>query len=202
MITTLRTGALTLLSVQYRFDANKRLTIKLTSDGEHKLYGDVNITLANVADINIYDNQGNLIEDFFNNTFLFSRTGEDTLEYSENINSGVAQTEASATLADDGDDITATVANSSFDLPAGTYNFLLLDTANSAFSSSAIAIKQLNVGGTGVDGIESVYYEEDDFIADPKEFSINNLDLVFNFAARVSIKDNNAGVTNIPLIIS
>jgi hypothetical protein len=202
MITTLRTGALALTSVQYKFDASKRLTIKLTTDGAHKLYGDGNIVLDNVADINIYDNSGSLIEDFFNNTFKFSQTGETTLEYSQIINSGISQAENFATLSDNGDDITATVANSSFDLPAGNYNFLLLDTANSVFSTSAIAIRQLNVGGTGVDGIESIYYEEDDFTADPKEFSINNADLVFNFAARISIKDNNAGVTNIPLIIS
>lgn len=202
MITTLRTGTLTLDAVQYKFDANKRLTIRLITDGAHKLYGDVNITLTNVADINIYDQSGLLVEDFFNDTFLFTRTGATTLEYSQVINSGVAQTESFETLANNGSAITATVANSSFDLPAGTYNFLLLDTADSVFSISSISIKQLNIGNSGVDGVESLFYEEDDFNANPKEFSINNVDLTFKFPARVSINSDDSGVTNIPLIIT
>ena len=197
MITTLRTGALTLSSVQYKFDANKNLTIKLTTSSAHKLYGDVKITLANVADINIYDQNGLLVEDFFNDTFSFTRTGATTLEYTQKINSGIAQTETFATLTNNGSAITATAANSSFDLAIGTYNFYLLDTADSNFSTSTISIKQLNIGGTGVDGIEAEYNED----GTGDLLSINGRELTFKFAARVSIKDNDAGVTNIPLVI-
>jgi hypothetical protein len=198
MLTTLRTGALTLTAVQYKFDANKRLTIKLTTDGSHKLYGDVNITLANVLSINIYNSSGNLASNFFNGIFLFSRTGATTLEYSVNINSGIAQTESFVTLSNNGSAITATVVNSSFQLEPGTYNFLLLDTADSAFSTSQVAVKQLDLENSGVDGVPSLYDEEGaaDYL------SINGQDLTFKYRAEVYINANDAGVTNIPLVIT
>jgi hypothetical protein len=197
MLTTLRTGALTLTAVQYKF-INGILTIKLTTDGSHKLYGNVNITLANVLDINIYDKDRLLVEDFFNATFLFSRTGATTLEYSVDINSGIAQSADFTTLTNNGSAITATVANASINLGAGNYNFALLDTADSEFSTSTIAIKQLDLGNTGIDGVESVFDElgEGDFL------SINGEDLTFDFTAQVSIKDNDAGTTNIPILIT
>jgi hypothetical protein len=198
MLTTLRTGSLTLSSVQYKFDANKKLRIKLTASSAHKLYGDVNITLANVKNINIYDKNGLLVEDYFNRTFKFIRTDSTTLEYSETINSGVAQTESLATLANNGSSITATIANSSVDLERGIYNFLLLDTVDSDFSTSKISIKLLNLDNTDIDGIESVFNE----LGDTNYLSINNQDLTFDLSARVSIKDNNAGTTNIPLLIT
>lgn len=198
MLTTLRTGNLTLSSVQYKFDANKRLVIKLTTDGNHKLYGEVNITLANVKAINIYKEDYSLSEDYFNNSFKFERTSATTLEYSETIKSGVTQTESFATLEDNGSDIEATVANSYVDLESGTYNFLLLDTADSEFSTSTIAVKQTDLYGTGVDGLESIFDEDGagDYL------SINNQDLTFDYAARVSINSDDSGVTNIPLLIT
>tara|TARA_R110000868_G_C10972986_1_gene771130 strand:- start:22783 stop:23391 length:609 start_codon:yes stop_codon:yes gene_type:complete len=202
MITTLRTGALTLTSVQYQFDANKLLTIKLTTTGNHTLYGNVNIALANVLAINVYDINGALITDFFNETFSFKRTGAATLEYTQTIQSGIAQSIPLSTLTNNGAGITATVANASFDLVAGTYNFLLLSTADSVFSTSKVSIKQLDVGGTGVDGVESLFYQVDDLAANPQEFSINNVDLTFNFSTRVSINADVSGTTNIPLIIT
>jgi hypothetical protein len=198
MLTTLRTGALTLTSAQYKFEANKRLTIKLTTTGNHLLYGDVNITLANVLDINIYDKDRLLVEDYFNATFLFSRTGAATLEYSVEITSGIDQSLDFATLTNNGSAITATVANASINLGAGSYNFALLDTSDSEFSTSTISVKQLNLGNTGLDGVESVFDElgEGDFL------SINGEDLTFDFTAQVSIKDNDAGTTNIPILIT
>jgi hypothetical protein len=194
--TTLRTGVLTLASAQYSIDQNYNLTIKLTASSAHKLYGSVNITLANV-NLGVNGKE----EGFLNDTLSFTRTGTSTLEYTtkiSNINAQIGLT----TLPNNGSAITATVANSSFDLAAGTYNFLLLDTADSVFSTSAISIKQLNLGGIGVDGVESLFYEEDDFTVDPKQFSINNVDLTFKFPARVSINADVSGTTNIPLIIS
>ena len=197
-VTTLRTGALTLTSVQYKFDASKRLTIKLTTTGSHLLYGDVNITLANVKDINIYDKDGVLVEDFFNSTFSFVRTAATTLEYSQVINSGVTQSESFATLDNNGSAITVTVANSSFDLEAGTYNFNLLDTADSEFSTSKVSIKQIDIEATGADGVESLF---DELGATADYLSINGQDLTFQTTARVSLNANDAGVTNIPLVI-
>lgn len=198
MITTLRTGALTLLSVEYKFDANKRLSIKLTTDGDHKLYGDVYIALDNVKNINIYESDGTLNSDYFNDTFLFSRTGADTLEYSEIIKSGVSQSESYATLEDDGSDITATVANSSIALVAGTYNLLLLDTTDSVFSTSTISVKQTDIAGDGVDGLESIFDED----GSGDYLSINNQDLTFEYSANVGIVNDDSGVTNIPLLIT
>ena len=198
MITTLRTGALTLSSIQYKFDTLKRLTIRLTTSANHKIYGDVNILLANVLEIDIYTKEGALIQNYFNRTFEFTRISSTILEFSEVIGSGIAPSESFATLENDGDPIAATVANSYFDLPAGNYNFLLLDSADSDFSDSQIGIKMLDIGKTGVNGIESIFDEtgEGDYL------SINNQDLSFNYPARISIKNDDSGNTNIPLIIN
>ena len=195
---TLRTGALTVTSVEYTFDANKRLTVKITTTGNHKLYGNTNIVLANVKNINIYNKEGTLLENYFNNTFSFTRTGATTLEFSEIINSGMPQSEAFATLENNGTNITATVSNASFVLSAGIYNFLLLDTADTVFSTSTISIKQNNIEGYGLDGVESIF--DEDGAADYP--SINNQDLTFRFSVTVSIKNDVSGTTNIPLIVS
>lgn len=197
-VTTLRTGALTLTSVQYKFDESKRLTIKLTTTGSHKLYGDINVALANVKTINIYDKDGVLVENFFNDTFSFVRTGATTLEYNQIINSGITQSEYFATLDNNGSAITATVSNSSFDLEAGTYNFNLLDTADSEFSTSKVSIKQIDIEDTETDGVESLF---DELGATTDYLSINGQDLTFQTTARVSLNANDAGVTNIPLVI-
>lgn len=197
-LTTLRTGALTLTSIQYKFDANKRLTIKITSTGDHKLHGNTNIVLANAKSINIYNKDGSLVSDYFNNTFSFKRTGATTLEFSEIINSGMPQSEAFATLENNGSSITATISNSSFILSPGIYNFLLLDTADTVFSTSTISIKQNNIEGYGLDGVESIF--DEDGAADYP--SINNQDLTFIFSVTVSIKNDVSGTTNIPLIVS
>lgn len=196
-VTTLRTGALTLDAVKYKFNVDGYLMIELTTDGVHKLYGNVNITLNNTKATNIYDLNGNLFEDFFNDTFSFVATETTKLIYSQKIKSGVVQSESFITLADNGSSITATAANSSFDLPAGTYNFNLLDTADSTFSTSTLSVKRLNVGVTGIDGLESVF----DGVGTGEYPCINGQDLTFLDTARVSLKNNNSGVTNIPLVV-
>jgi len=202
IVTTLRTGELTLLSVQYKFEFNQ-LTVRLNTDGEHKLHGDVKITLANVKNTNItLLNQSEYIANYFNNTFDFKRIGIDTLEFSVAANNGIAESSSFTTLENNGTAITATVANSYVDLPAGKYNFLLLNTADSNFSTSSISIKQINIGFTGVDGLEAELWGNEDLTANPKKFSINNADLSFDYPVRVSIKNNNPNVTNIPLIIT
>lgn len=199
MLTTLRTGSLTLSSVQYKFDANKKLTIKLTASSAHKLYGDVKITLANVKDINIYLSDASLSEDFFNTTFTFTRTGSTTLEYSQTINSGIAQAESFETLPNNGSSITATIANSFVDLSDdGVYNFLLLNTVDTEFSTSKVSVQQLNIGNSTVAGIESLFNEE----GDTDYLSINNQDLHFDYATRISINADVSGTTNIPLLIT
>jgi len=196
-ITTLRTGALTLDTVKYKFNADGYLTIEIRTDADHGIYGEVNVTLANVKDLNVYDIDGNLVEDFFNNTFLFKKYSDDRLVYTQRIRSGIAQSESLITLTNNGSAIEATVANSSIDLAAGTYNFNLLDTDDSEFSTSLISIKQLNLGSTDVDGIESVFDEA----GDGDYLSINGQDLTFQTTARVSLKDDDSGTTNIPLVI-
>ena len=195
MITTLRTGALSLSSVKYSFSANSRLTIEITTSANHKLYGDVKIDLSNVQVVNIYDNNNVLIENFFNKTFLFSRQSETKLVYSQNIRSGIAQSDILIPLENNGSSIIATVNNASIDLPAGSYNFLLLN-ADTEFSTSRIGIKQLNIAGS-VDGIQSEY----DNAGNADYLSINDLDASFKYEARVSIVSNTEN-TNIPLIIN
>lgn len=202
LVTTLRTGALTLLSAQYKFEFNQ-LTVRLNTDGAHKLYGDVKITLANVKNINLtLLNESGFVADYFNNTFDFKRVGVNTLEFSVGANNGIAESSSFIALPDNGTAITATVANSYKDLPAGKYNFLLADTADSNFSTSSISIKQTDIGFTGLDGLETELWGVEDLTADPKKFSINNADLSFDYPVRVSIKNNNPNVTNIPLIIT
>ena len=198
MITTLRTGALALTSAQYKFGADKTLTIRLTASAAHKLYGDVNITLANVLAINIFQKDGAMIADYFNRTLKFTKISDTQLEFSEVIDRGIAASETFANLTNNGSAITATIANASFDLPTGNYNFLLLDSADSVFSGATIEAKLLNIGKTGENGIPAVFDET----GEGEYFSINNQDLQFSYPARISLVNNNVGVTNIPLIIN
>lgn len=202
IVTTLRTGALTLLSVQYKFEFNQ-LTVRLNTDGGHKLHGNVKITLANVKNMNItLLNQSGFVTDYFNDTFEFKRVDADTLEFSVAVSNGITESSSFTTLENNGTAITATVANSYVDLPAGKYNFLLADTADSDFSTSSISIKQTNIGFAGLNGLEAQLWGVENFTADPKKFSINNADLSFDYPVRVSIKNNNPNVTNIPLTIT
>lgn len=198
MLTTLRTGSLTLSSIQYKFDNNNFLTIKITASSAHKLYGDIKITLANVDTFNITRKDKKVYNDYLNNTFLFSRTGATTLEYKEQILNGITKSDSFITLPNNGSAITATIANSFVDLAVGTYNFALLDTVDSEFSTSNIAIKQLNLANTSINGVESVFDElgEGDYL------SINGQDLTFDFIARVSINNDVTGTTNIPILIT
>lgn len=200
MITTLRTGGLILdTNAEYKFTAaDKKLTIKLTSDGDHKLYGDVNIALTNAEALTITLPDGSQKQDFFNDTFKFTRKSDTTLEYSIKIESGITPTEEFDDLPDSGSAVEANIANDSFDLSAGKYSFFLLDTEDMEFSTSTISIKQLNVGNSGIDGIESEFDEtgEGDLM------SINNADLSFSYTAEISIKNDDSGVTNIPLVIN
>jgi len=198
MITTLRTGALALTSAQYKFGADKTLTIRLTASAAHKLYGDVNITLANVLATNIFQKDGAMIENYFNRTLKFTRISATQLEFSEVIDRGIAASETFANLTNNGSAITATINNASFDLPAGTYNFLLLNSTDSVFSTSKIQSQILDVAGTGEAGVPRFFDEigEGDFL------SINGLDLQFSYAAQISLFENDAGITNIPLVIN
>lgn len=100
MITTLRTGAMVLASAEYKFTADKVLTIRLTALEAHKLYGDINITLSGADDIDIYSKTGALIEDYFNRTFKFTRISATVLEFSEIIDRGVELTESFVSLGD------------------------------------------------------------------------------------------------------
>lgn len=198
MITTLRTGALALTSAQYKFGADKTLIIRLTASAAHKLYGDVNITLANVLAINIFQKDGAMIADYFNRTLKFTKISGTELEFSEVIDRGIAASETFSNLTNNGSAITATIANASFDLPAGTYNFLLLGSADSVFSGAKIQSQLLNVAKTEEDGVPRIFDQlgENDFL------SINGLDLQFSYPARISLVNNNAGITNIPLVIN
>jgi len=201
MITTLRTGALALaINAQYKFSAtDKKLIIKLTAAANHKLYGDVKIALTEVDIINIKKKDGNVVANYFNNTFKFTRTSATELEYSEEIESGIDISETFIDLPPDGETtVEAEIVNSFFDLKAGKYDFFLLDTADSVFSTSKIGIKYLNVGGSGVAGIESLF---DQFGTGPF-LSMNNQTLTFSYDARISISGDVSGTTNIPLVIN
>ena len=197
-ITTLRTGSLTLSAVEYKFDANKRLSIKLTTDGAHKLYGDVNIILANVLSISIYDNRGALIENFFNNNFSFSAISSDTLEYSQVINSGVEQSETFVALADNGSDITATVDNDEIQIPTGKYTFKLIATEDTVFDGALVTFQELNIASIG----EASYDGVMDFFAETTAGNyqtVDNQELTFQFEAKMALS-NKGSNTNIPIL--
>ncbi len=323
MLTTLTNRALALdIGAEYKFDAaTKKLTIKLTSDGDHKVYGDVNIALTGAEEIDIYKKDGALAADYFNSTFKFSRTADDELEYSEIIDRGVEDTagafvslgdpavkatgqvtitdysklvsgtddaiiigattftaqagaavegeaifqaatgnnetaaslaaqinahatagalvfaEAAAaiitltaieagdagnaiglsytdndtnegatvsdtTLENGVDGIEATIDNEFIELPAGKFDFYLLDTEDMDFSTSKVSVKYQNIAGSGVEGVASVFDEtgEGDIL------SINNQTLTFAYPVKVSIKFDDADEaheeTNIPLVIN
>ena len=200
MITTLRTGLLTLSTVEYKFDSAKRLTIKLTTTSDHLLWGDVNIVLANALDIDIFKENRVLAEDFFNSNFLFTRTSATTLEFSLIINANnpnITQSDNFITLDNNGSSITATVDNASIFLGLGSWNFLLIDT-DTNFSTSTIGITQTNVGKTGVDGVQAEYNRD----GAGNVFSINDIDLTFKSTARVELINDVSGITNIPLVIA
>ena len=78
------------------------------------------------------------------------------------------------------------------------FNFLLLHSADSIFSGAKIQSQLLNVAKTEEDGVPRLFDQlgEDDFL------SINGLDLQFSYPARISLVNNNAGITNIPLVIN
>lgn len=198
MLTTLRTGSLTLSSIQYSFDANNFLTIKLTASAAHKIYGEAKITLANVKVYNITKEDKTLSNDYLNGTFTFVRTGSTTLEYKEQILSGIPKSDSLITLLNDGSSITATIANSYVDIEKGEYNFLLLDTSDSEFSTSRIGINYKDLANTGIAGLKAEYNE----IGDTDYLSINDLDLSFDYPVRVSIVSDDSGTTNIPLKIT
>jgi len=202
MLTTLRTGALALTSVQYKFDANNRLTVKITTNGNHGLFGDGLITLANVLNISVYGSTNELITNYFNKTLSFKAISPDALEFYSEISSGLTQSEVFVTLPNSGLNITATVANDVIVLTAGNYNFSLIDVAVTNFSTSSIKIKYKDIANSGEDGESSFFYKQDNFEATPKEFGINGQVLNFIYPVEVSIYQNNPNVTNIPLVIT
>jgi len=200
MLTTLRTGALTLeIAAQYKFLASsKKLTIKLTSVSGHKLYGDIKITLSNAEVVAIKKRDGAIVSDYFNRTFLFTKTGENSFEYNEFIHSGIAASETFIDLPDNGDPVEAFIDNELVDIPSNKYDFFLLDSADTVFSTSKVSIKYPNVGSSGVAGIESLF--DEDGAGDL--LSINGLTFSFAYTVRIGLSGNVAGTTNIPLVIN
>lgn len=168
MLTTLRTGDLVLASLEYKFTADKKLTIKLTALEAHKLYGDVNIAITGADDIDIYLKDGALSADYFNSTFKFTRTGATTLEYSEFIDRGVELSDSFVSLGDvavqatgtveitsyanlvSGDDDVITVGETAFTAQAGvaTLGEATFQAATDNDTTAASLVAQINAHAT------------------------------------------------------
>lgn len=197
--TTLKTGSISIDSLEYKFDADKNLTIKINTSSDHLIVGEVYATLANVEEKNIYDNNLNLIEDIFNNTFLFKATSKTSLEHVVKIKSGLIQTENFLTLNDNGTDITVDIENDSIELDAGVYLFKLTNEINTDFDGATIKISELKVSSDGEEfysGFSKEYSDDDSELYD----SIDDQELTFDYKVRIEL-NNATSNTNIPLVI-
>lgn len=200
MLTTLATGSITLDEVvKYKFSAaDKKLVVRLISDGNHKLWGNVKIALTNADVIAITLPDGSQIADYFNRTLTFKRISSTELQFEQVINGGIDIAEDWTALPEGESAVEADVDNDSVDLSKGNYSFFLLDTEDLDFSDSLISIKATDIAGSGVGGVESVFDQD----GDSDYLSINGAELVLPFDSTISLKDDDSGVTNIPLVIN
>jgi hypothetical protein len=119
------------------------------------------------------------------------------LTYTDN-DTNVGATVSGTDLEDGAAGVEADIDNDFVDIAAGKYDFFLLDTEESVFSGATIGIKAIDVAKTGVAGIEAEFDEE----AGETLASINGQSLQFSYPTRISLKDDDSGVTNIPLVIN
>ena len=198
MLTTFANRSLTSFAVKYQF-FNDKLKIIIITDAAHKLYGDVNITLANCESKNVYSDAATLIEDVFNNTFLFSATSTTRLEHTFACSNGFNPSVSEITVSDDGSAITAVVDNLLLEIEKGNYCFKLLETADSVFSTALVNFQEqeiITINSVSYDGKIDTYAET----ADSAYEAIDNQELSFDFKTEISITDDTA-TTNIPMLI-
>ena len=200
MLTTLTNRLLADTTVSYKFFDNK-LTIIIDTDAAHNVYGSVNITLANAETQNVYTNAGTLVEDVFNDTFLFTATSTTRLEHSFVMVNGLTPSISEIEMPNDGSDITATVDNLLLSIEKGTYFFKLLDVASTVFDGSLVSIQE-----QGIAFMDSVKY--DGVVEDFDEEGLTSLyesidgqELTFHFPADITSTIGDTNATNIPLLI-
>ena len=99
MLTTLTQRDLSSFTLKYKF-LNRKLSLYIDVPAGHELFGDVNIELSNCQSINIYNSLGILVEDVFNDTFLFKAISSTRLEYSIGCNSGLPESVAEVAVSD------------------------------------------------------------------------------------------------------
>lgn len=200
-LTTLTQRALTGITVKYKFFKNK-ITLIIETASDHNLFGEVNIILANVQSINIYQDGETLLEDAFNNTFLFEAVSKTRLEHTFDAVSGFnPQQDLEIILPNNGSFITANVDNLTFDLIKGTYFFKLLDVASKNFDGSFVSVKEKNlvkIGDDNYDGIQEDFDENGDTF---DYLSIDGQQLTFHFVTEVSSTVGDTNNTNIPLLV-
>lgn len=204
MLTTLTQRLLTGAIPKYKF-FNKKLHIFIDIEAGHAILGEVNVNLANIQSLNVYNNQ-TLIENFFNGTFKFEAISDTRLESIHDITSGFEPSLNEIDLDDNGEDeILITVDNIVVKLPAGEYVFKLIDTEISNFDNAKITLKEKNIakiGESSLDGVEDIFSENTFVDVDSKTYqTIDNQELTFDFTAVVGLL-NKGDDTNIPLLIN
>ncbi len=197
MLLTLSNRSLADFTVKYEFFENK-LTLIVETDNPHKIYGKTKITLTNCQDKNIYTDYETVVEDFFNDTHEVEAVSTTRLEKTIVCYRGFPHSAEEIEVQNNGSSITAAITNSSVYLEPGKYNFLLLDSEDTEFSTSKISIEQTNIANTGLSGIGALFNESGagDYP------SINNSDLTFTNKVLISLHEDDEGVTNIPLFIT
>lgn len=196
MLTTLTQRDLSSFTLKYKF-LNRKLSLYIDVPAGHELFGDVNIELSNCQSINIYNSLGILVEDVFNDTFLFKAISSTRLEYSIGCNSGLPESVAEVAVSDNGSAIEASVANSSVTIPSGKYIFKLLDTDLTDFDGALITFKESNiasVGETSFSGLTDQFAQVDGDVNQ----SIDNEELTFDFDAVMGLSGIGAD-TNIAI---
>jgi len=198
MLTTLANRLLADTTVSYKFFNNK-LTIIVDTDAAHDLFGEVNITLANCAASNIYTDNATLVQNVFNDTFLFEAKSDTRLEHSFACVRGFDQKDVEVEITNNGSAITATVDNLSITFEKGKYSFKELDVASKDYDGALINLQEKTItaiGATNYNGEVDLYAET----ADETYDNIDNQELSFDFSFELSTSGETLD-TNIPLLI-
>lgn len=185
MLTTLTQRDLSSFTLKYKF-INRKLSLYIDVAAGHKLFGDVNIELTNCKSINIYNSLGSLVENVFNNTFLFKATSDTRLEYSLGCNSGLPESTAEVSVSNNGSAIEASVDNISVTIPSGKYIFKLIDTDLTDFDGALVTFKESNIASVGETYFNGLTDQFDQVDGEVNQ-SIDNQELTFNFNAIMGV---------------
>jgi hypothetical protein len=194
MTTTLTNRAIVGFTAKY-FWQDSKVKIIIDCDNPHNVIGEVKAFLNNCEVVAIEGET--YISDFFNGEKKFTAKTTKILETDYfDCKNGLAVKNIATNIT--GSSITFTIANTSYDLTAGTYTFKLTSDVASVFDNAKISYQEknlYNLANKSYNGKPDIYAE----ITGMNE-SIDNQQLTFESNATLSLVDIGAN-TNIQLII-